>query len=172
MARKALYVVSTLLHQNPRKDQPPTGFSVPHGNSGFQAPRHPAGKIPSHGNPIWSQRNASFHRDPPIHWTGGYEGEHSRFGPGGFDDFPGGYGEEVPTDFSMKILCSAAKIGGVIGKGGFNVKQVQLETGASIHVEDVSAESDERVIRVSSTEVSCFQFHFDSDCRISAFPFG
>lgn len=89
---------------------------------------------------------------------GAFEGENSRFGPGGFDDIPGGHGEEVPTDFSIKILCSAAKIGGVIGKGGVNVKQVQQETGASIHVEDVSAESDERVIRVSSTEVSCFQY--------------
>lgn len=152
VARKALYVVSTLLHQNPRKDQPPAGFPVPPGNSGFRTTRHLTGKIPSHGSPIMSERSASFHRDPPIHWMGGYEGEHSRFGPGGFDDIPGGYGEEVPTDFSMKILCSAAKIGGVIGKGGFNVKQVQMETGASIHVEDVSAESDERVIRVSSTE--------------------
>lgn len=155
--------MSTLLHQNPRKDQPPTGFPTPHGNSGFHTPRHPTGKIPSHGNPTMSPRNASFHRDPPIHWMGGYEGEHSRFGPGGFDDIPGGYGEEIPTDFSMKILCSAAKIGGVIGKGGSNVKQVQMETGASIHVEDVSAESDERIIRVSSTEVSCFRFHSYSD---------
>ncbi|KAL8123874.1 hypothetical protein AgCh_011754 [Apium graveolens] len=152
VARKALYVVSTLLHQNPRKDQPPTGFPMPHGNSGFHTPRHPTGTILSHGNPTMSQRNASFHRDPPIHWMGGYEGERSRFGPGGFDDIPGGYGEEVPTDFAMKILCSAAKIGGVIGKGGSNVKQVKMDTGASIHVEDVSAESDERVIRVSSTE--------------------
>jgi poly(rC)-binding protein 2/3/4 len=53
----------------------------------------------------------------------------------------------------MKILCSTGKIGGVIGKGGSNVKIVQQETGASIHVEDASAESEERAIRVSAFEV-------------------
>mgnify|MGYP004707672601 FL=1 len=34
------------------------------------------------------------------------------------------------------------------------MKQLQQETGASIQVENVSPESDERVIRVSSFEVS------------------
>ncbi|KAJ8567477.1 hypothetical protein K7X08_019685 [Anisodus acutangulus] len=68
------------------------------------------------------------------------------------DYVPPHHAKEAPTDFTMKIMCSAAKIGSVIGKGGFNVKQLQQETGASIHVEDVSPESDERVIRVSSLE--------------------
>lgn len=56
----------------------------------------------------------------------------------------------------MKILCSTAKIGGVIGKGGSNVRQIQQETGTDIHVDDVAADSDERVICVSSFEVSGF----------------
>lgn len=42
--------------------------------------------------------------------------------------------DEASAEFSMKLLCSAEKIGGVIGKGGFNVKQLQQESGASIHV--------------------------------------
>ncbi|KAI3451762.1 hypothetical protein Pfo_008427 [Paulownia fortunei] len=52
----------------------------------------------------------------------------------------------------MKILCSAEKIGGVIGKGGLNARHLQQETGASIHVENVSRELGERVIYVTSFE--------------------
>lgn len=155
MARRALFEVSTLLHQNPRKDQPPSSFSMSYGNQGFRPPGPPMGNIPPQGNPIWS--NADSH-GPPAPWMGGYRDEPSGFGPGGFDGAPGGNGGEAPCEFFMKILCSAAKIGGVIGKGGSNVRQVQQETGASIHVEDVSAESDERVILVSSSEVSLITF--------------
>lgn len=88
---------------------------------------------------------------------GGYGDQPSGFGPGGFNGDPPAQ-REASAEFSMKILCSAGKIGGVIGKGGFNVKQLQQETGASIHVEDASTESDERVIRVSAFEVHICSF--------------
>jgi poly(rC)-binding protein 2/3/4 len=84
---------------------------------------------------------------------GEYGNHPSEFGPGGFNGVPPGHGREPSAEFSMKILCSTGKIGGVIGKGGSNVKIVQQETGASIHVEDASAESEERAIRVSAFEV-------------------
>ncbi|KAF2299519.1 hypothetical protein GH714_032342 [Hevea brasiliensis] len=83
---------------------------------------------------------------------GGYGSQPTGFRPDGFNGATSGHGGEHSAEFSMKILCSAGKIGGVIGKGGSNVKLVQQETGASIHVEDASAESDERVIRVSACE--------------------
>ncbi|KAL7609365.1 hypothetical protein Lser_V15G12503 [Lactuca serriola] len=76
---------------------------------------------------------------PPARWRGDYGSDQSRFG-------------DTPSEFSMKILCSTAKIGGVIGKGGSNVRQIQQETGTDIHVDDVAADSDERVICVSSFE--------------------
>lgn len=153
VAKRALYEVSTLLHQNPRKDKPPSGFPMPpHGGQGFHPPGPPTANMPPPGNPLRSERTSNARGMPPMPWMGGYGSEPSRFGPGGFDDFPPAHGGEAPSEFSMKILCSAAKIGGVIGKGGSNVKQLQQETGASIHVDDISAESDERVIRVSSIE--------------------
>lgn len=101
---------------------------------------------------MWSPHNRDSRGMPPVPWPGRYETDLSGMGPGDFDDIPPRGGGELPTEFSMKILCPSGKIGGVIGKGGFNVRQLQIETGAGIHVDDVAAESDERVIRVSSME--------------------
>ncbi|KAK1433249.1 hypothetical protein QVD17_10158 [Tagetes erecta] len=131
IAKGALYQVSTLLHQNPRKDKPPVmkGQNMPPTN-------------------LRAEHGSSFHGEPPMPWM-----RPTRFGPNGGDgDYAATQGEEISSEFSMKILCSSTKIGGVIGKGGSNVRQLQQETGTSIHVDDASIESDERVIRVSSFE--------------------
>ncbi|KAJ0099234.1 hypothetical protein Patl1_21461 [Pistacia atlantica] len=152
VAKRALYEVSTLLHQNPRKDKPPTNFPVPYGGQSFHALGPPTTSVHSPGKSMWPPRNSSSHGMPPMPWMGGYGNQPSGFGSGGFNDVPPGHRGETSAEFSMKILCSAGKIGGVIGKGGFNVKQLQQETGTSIHVEDASTDSDERVIRVSAIE--------------------
>ncbi|GMP28392.1 hypothetical protein CsSME_00003962 [Camellia sinensis var. sinensis] len=152
VAKRALYEVSTLLHQNPRKDRPPLNFPMPHGGQGFHPPGPSMANLHPPGNSMWSQKHSDSRDMPPMPWMGGFGDQPSGFGLGGFDGGPRMYGGEVPSEFSMKILCSAGKIGGVIGKGGFNVKHLQEETGASIHVEDASAESEERVICVSSFE--------------------
>ncbi|KAJ6684373.1 KH DOMAIN CONTAINING RNA BINDING PROTEIN [Salix viminalis] len=114
VAKRALYEISTLLHQNPRKDKPPS-VPMPYGGRTF----HPPSDAMPNMLPPWKSNVAS---------------------------------SEPSAEFSMKILCSTGKIGGVIGKGGSNVKVVQQETGASIHVEDASADSEERAIRVSAFE--------------------
>ncbi|XP_076921128.1 KH domain-containing protein At4g18375-like isoform X1 [Bidens hawaiensis] len=125
VAKGALYQVSTLLHQNPRKDKPPT---------------------------VKDQNMTPARRavcaEPPMPWMGPI-----RFGSNGVnDDYAAAHGEDVSSEFSMKILCSSAKIGGVIGKGGSSVRQLQQATGANIHVGEGFAGCDERVIRVSSFE--------------------
>ncbi|GKV16813.1 hypothetical protein SLEP1_g27395 [Rubroshorea leprosula] len=147
VVKRALYEVSTHLHQNPRKDKPPMSFSVPYGGQSFSPALSPS-------NSSWPQRNSAPYSLPPVPWMGDKGKQPSRFGPGGFSGVPP-RGREAPAEFSMKILCAAGKIGGVIGKGGFVVRQLQQETGASIHVEDASTESDDRVIRVSAYEVLC-----------------
>lgn len=97
-----------------------------------------------------AEHGSSVRGEPPMPWM-----RPTRFGPNGVDvDYAATQGEEISSEFSMKILCPSTKIGGVIGKGGSNVRQLQQETGTSIHVDDASIESDERVIRVSSYEVS------------------
>ncbi|CAL1405392.1 unnamed protein product [Linum trigynum] len=133
VAKRALYEVSTLLHQNPRKDKS-VGGPVPFGGQTFYPPQGPM--LPPE-NSLWPHRNSS-HSMPPLPWVEG--------------DVPPRHGDEPSAEFSMKILCSVGKIGGVIGKGGSNVKLIQQETGASIHVEDALSELDERAIRVSAFE--------------------
>ncbi|KAK9271562.1 hypothetical protein L1049_001923 [Liquidambar formosana] len=152
VAKRALYEVSTLLHQNPRKDKPPLSFPMPYGGQGFHPPGGPMTNMPPPANPMWPHQNSNSHGMPPVPWMGGYKNQPSGFVPGGFNDVRPGHGGEASVEFSLKILCSAGKIGGVIGKGGFHVKQLQQETGANIHVEDASTESEERIIRVSAFE--------------------
>ncbi|KAK7856415.1 kh domain-containing protein [Quercus suber] len=152
VAKKALYDVSTLLHQNPRKDKPPLTFPMPFGGQGFHPPGAPLPNMLPPGNPVWSHRNSDSHGMLPMPWMGGYGNRPSEFVPGGFNGVPPGPVAEASAEFFMKILCSAGKIGGVIGKGGFNVRQLQQETGAGIYVQEASTDSDERVIRVSAFE--------------------
>lgn len=151
VAKRALYEVSTLLHQNPRKDKPPLGLPIPFGGQGFHPPGAPLTNMLPPGNPVWPNRTAS-HSMPPMPWMGEYGNRSSAYAPGAFNGDPAGHGVEASAEFYIKILCSAGKIGGVIGKGGFNVKHLQEETGANIHVQDASTDSEERVIRVSAFE--------------------
>lgn len=153
IARKALYEVSTLLHQNPRKDKPPLNSSLGHGTQNLHPPGPPMASV-------LPDVRTWFHHNPneqgmPIPWADDRLGNQpSGLGPSDFDGLPSTRSTEAPCEFSMKILCSAAKIGGVIGKGGFNVRQLEQETGASIQVENISPHLDDRVICVSSMEVS------------------
>ncbi|KAI3525537.1 hypothetical protein L1887_04394 [Cichorium endivia] len=48
----------------------------------------------------------------------------------------------------FRLLCHASRIGGVIGKSGVIIKQLQQETAAKIRVEDPLPGSDDRVITV------------------------
>lgn len=142
---------------NPRKDKPPT-LPARYGGRSF----HPVGspltnKLPPE-NPMWSPR-VLVHNTNPMRWDSEVYNKPSGFGPGGLNGVPTGHDVELEAEFSMKILCSAGKIGAVIGKGGSTVKLVQQETGASVYVEDASAESDEQAIRVSAFEVD---FSFQS----------
>nr|XP_043639104.1 KH domain-containing protein At4g18375-like [Erigeron canadensis] len=132
IAKRALYEVSTLLHQNPRKDKPLSGFPYPHS--------HRMTNLLPPANPLWSDR-------------GSHVLEHSRFGSVDFcGDRPVSYGREALVEFSMKILCPNSKIGEIIGKGGSNIRQLRKETGTDIHVDDIREDSDERMICVSSFE--------------------
>ncbi|MQL73843.1 hypothetical protein Taro_006224 [Colocasia esculenta] len=54
---------------------------------------------------------------------------------------------------SFRLLCPNDKIGGVIGKGGTIIKALENETGTSIDVGATVAESEERVITISASEV-------------------
>ncbi|KAL3637810.1 hypothetical protein CASFOL_018258 [Castilleja foliolosa] len=154
--KKALYEISTILHWNLRRDRPPLSFRPPyashppHAHEDF---RHPS---PSTRNMLppeystWLERDSDAHRMRPIPFEGGYEISPPAIRSDHFDGDTPPRNRETATEFTIKILCSADRIGSVIGKGGCNVRQIEQDTGASIHVDDASKQSNERVIRVSS----------------------
>ncbi|XP_074279119.1 KH domain-containing protein At4g18375-like [Silene latifolia] len=149
VVKRALYEVSTLLHQNPRKEKAPN-YVMPSRAQAFHPVGRPVTNLPlAHGS-MWSPRHHSPHMPPPP-WIDDYE-RHAGYPPGRYDDGFPRPGMEPSGEFSLKILCSDSKIGGVIGKGGINVRQLQQDTGTSIHAEDLTNQSEERVIRVSAFE--------------------
>lgn len=49
---------------------------------------------------------------------------------------------------AFRLLCNASRIGGVIGKSGAVIKNLQQSTGAKIRIEDSPSESPDRIIMV------------------------
>ncbi|XP_051124598.1 KH domain-containing protein HEN4-like isoform X2 [Andrographis paniculata] len=52
----------------------------------------------------------------------------------------------------IRLLCPAAKVGGIIGKGGSNIAQIRQETGVNVHVEESVLGCDERVVVIVSSD--------------------
>lgn len=53
-----------------------------------------------------------------------------------------------PGHVAFRLLCHASRIGGVIGKSGSVIKQLQQTTGAKIRIEDALPDSPDRVVVV------------------------
>ncbi|KAJ4832802.1 hypothetical protein Tsubulata_044944 [Turnera subulata] len=53
-----------------------------------------------------------------------------------------------PGHVSFRLLCHSSRTGGVIGKSGSVIKQLQLDTGSKIRIEEAPAESPDRVITI------------------------
>eukprot|EP01018_Ginkgo_biloba_P002005 Gb_31686 [translate_table: standard] len=58
----------------------------------------------------------------------------------------------APDETIFRILCTASKTGGVIGKGGSIIKQIRQETGSKIRIEEGVPGCDERVILIAAPE--------------------
>ncbi|KAJ0846260.1 putative K domain-containing protein [Helianthus annuus] len=83
---------------------------------------------------------------PMVGAYGGYKGE------GGF--YPGPRDESSPREFSLRLICPTANLGGVIGKGGAAINQIRQETGAAIKVDSSKAEAEtDCIISISAKEV-------------------
>uniref|UniRef100_A0A0C9QU69 TSA: Wollemia nobilis Ref_Wollemi_Transcript_9470_2796 transcribed RNA sequence n=1 Tax=Wollemia nobilis TaxID=56998 RepID=A0A0C9QU69_9CONI len=167
VVKKALHMVSAFLHKHPPKEHIPWKDIIPSGkqsslvSSGSLLPS--ANYLPQ-GSSIFGHNNigATFGGlSSHLPGLGGYTNEStgaswslSKPGLPVVSSFGSGPTKKGSEDFTVRILCPSDKIGGVIGKGGNNIKQVRQETGASVKVEDAKPDSDERVIIVSSTEFS------------------
>ncbi|KAL6883503.1 hypothetical protein ACP4OV_010917 [Aristida adscensionis] len=134
LVRKALYEISTRLHQHPRKENPPLEEIIDASTQRKSSPPLP------HGNPMMPHLNVDH--PPPIPVLDPYRNGPLRY--------PVGEAEE----FSVRILCASDLIGSVIGKSGANVRQIEQQTGARIKVQEVDTDvSGERLIIVSAKEI-------------------
>ncbi|PKA57994.1 KH domain-containing protein [Apostasia shenzhenica] len=150
IVKKALLQVSSRLHENPSRSQHLLFSNVPHSGS--------YGALSS-GAPVMGL-------GPLVGPYGGYKGE-----PAG--DWPSFYhpprDETSAKEFSLRVLCPSANIGGVIGKGGVIIKQIRQDSGAYIKVDSSSAEED-CIITISAKEVNYFcQLHWKLHWKLNRF---
>ncbi|XP_076941760.1 KH domain-containing protein At4g18375-like [Bidens hawaiensis] len=131
--RKALFQISARLHDNPSRSQHLLSSSTPNVYPSGGSLMGPPGGAPYMGLP---QLVGAY---------GGYKGE------GGF--YPGQRDESSLREFTLRLICPTANIGGVIGKGGAAINQIRQETGAAIKVDSSKAEADDCIISISAKEV-------------------
>ncbi|RLN38997.1 KH domain-containing protein [Panicum miliaceum] len=135
LVRKALYEISTRLHQHTRKENLPLEEII---HASTQRKHESPPPLP-HGNPMFPHLHIDH--PPPIPLLDPYR------------DGPLRTVAET-EEFSVRILCASELIGSVIGKSGANVKRVEQQTGARIKVQEVDKDaSGERLIIVSSKEI-------------------
>ncbi|XVE68169.1 hypothetical protein DITRI_Ditri09bG0047300 [Diplodiscus trichospermus] len=60
--------------------------------------------------------------------------------------------EMSSKEFSLRLVCPTANIGGVIGKGGAIINQIRQESGAVIKVDSSTTEGDDCLITISAKE--------------------
>uniref|UniRef100_A0A0E0FJ70 K Homology domain-containing protein n=1 Tax=Oryza nivara TaxID=4536 RepID=A0A0E0FJ70_ORYNI len=60
-----------------------------------------------------------------------------------------GHGPVPPEPLTFRLLCSSDKVGGIIGKGGNNIKSIQNDTGCEIKVLDTVPKSEDRIVFIS-----------------------
>ncbi|KAI5679002.1 hypothetical protein M9H77_09952 [Catharanthus roseus] len=122
--RKALYRVSSRIHDNPSRSQHLLLSSASIYRSGGAYVNMNAGAplLSSLPGPYRSYRNA------------------------------GGDWAASMKEFSLRLVCPAENVGAVIGKGGVIIKQIRQESGASIKIDTSAAEGEECIISVSAKE--------------------
>lgn len=158
VVKKALYEVSSRLHENPPKERlqlnnPVTAF----GQNPFLSS---AGQLFSPGSMLSQGTAPIVGIAPHMPAVGGYRSEASAAWPLSSSGYPvlSGLGgphrrdDASAEEFVFQLLCRNDKIGGVIGKGGGVINQIRQETGANIKVLEQVPDCDERVIVVSSKE--------------------
>ncbi|XP_047312396.1 RNA-binding KH domain-containing protein RCF3-like [Impatiens glandulifera] len=137
VVRKALYQIALRLHDNPSKSQQMLAYAVPnvYSNSGSFVGS-------SAGGPMMGLA-------PVMAPYGGYKGD-SRDWSHSF--YPAPRNESSSREFSLRLICPNANIGGVIGKGGVIINQIRQESGAAIKVDSSGAEGEDCIISISAKE--------------------
>ncbi|KAG5621571.1 hypothetical protein H5410_006789 [Solanum commersonii] len=137
VVRKALFEVATRLHNNPSRTQHILASDAPTIYSSRSSLIGSAGGAPIVGIA------------PLVGPYGGYKGESGDWSRS-FYSAP--RDESASKEFSLRLVCPTANIGGVIGKGGVIINQIRQESGAVIKVNSSNAEGDNCVISISAKE--------------------
>ncbi|CAL9105253.1 unnamed protein product [Musa textilis] len=152
VVKKALLQVSSRLHDNPSRSQHLLSSGTPQmlpvggqfGVPGTTAPVIGIGQL--------------------ISSYGGYKGDAAVDWP---SFYPTPRDESAGKEFSLRLLCPSANIGGVIGKGGVIIKQIRQESGASVKVDSSSVE-DDCIITITAKEVGTCKFSLFFEDPISS----
>lgn len=137
--KKALHQIASRLHENPSRSQ--------HLLASAMSNAYPAGGAllgPAAGAQIVGIA-------PLVGPYGGYKGDTGEW-PRSLYSAP--RDEMSSKEFSLRLVCPTANIGGVIGKGGAIINQIRQESGAVIKVDSSATEGDDCLITVSAKEVS------------------
>ncbi|XP_052198164.1 KH domain-containing protein At4g18375 [Diospyros lotus] len=137
VVRKALYQLTSRLHDNPSRSQHLLASSLP----GAYAS---GGSLmgPTAGAPIMGLA-------PLVSPYGGYKGDS---GDWSRSFYSASRDETSSKEFSLRLICPTSNIGGVIGKGGAIINQIRQESGASIKVDSSATEGDDCIISISAKE--------------------
>lgn len=136
VVKKALYQIAARLHDNPSRSQH-LSSSVPTVYSSGSSVMGATGGAPIMG------------LTPLVGHYGGYKGESADWSR---SLYPAPGNESSSKEFSLRLVCPTANIGGVIGKGGMIINQIRQDSGAAIKV-DSSTVGDDCVISITAKEV-------------------
>lgn len=148
--RKALHLVGQQLLDNPPRERDsfilnqPGSFSHPLG----QRPEGPPANyhLPFQGPPF---PNRSF---DAVDYRSNVAPPFPKF----HESVVSGPHEVPPEIIIYRLLCPNDKVGGVIGKGGSVIKNLQHETGCEIKVLETTPESEDRIIVISGPVVCSY----------------
>lgn len=137
--KKALYQIASRLHENPSQTQHLLASAISNVYSSSSSLMGPTAAGPIVGIA------------PLMGHYGGYKGDTS--GDWSRSLYSAPRDEMSSKEFSLRLVCPTANIGGVIGKGGAIINQIRQESGASIKVDSSATEGDDCLISISSKEV-------------------
>ncbi|KAJ8750010.1 hypothetical protein K2173_013925 [Erythroxylum novogranatense] len=137
VVKKALYQMASRLHDNPSRSQHLLVSAVPNVYSSGSSLIAPTAGAPIVGIA------------PLVNPYGGYKGtaDWSR------SLYSAPRDELSSKEFSLRIVCPSANIGGVIGKSGAVINQIRKDSGAIIKVDSSTTDGDDCLISISAKEI-------------------
>lgn len=127
VVRKALFQIASRLHDNPSRSQ-----------------QHLLASSTMYPSVMGTPGGAPIIGLTPL--VGGYKSENGTL-------YPASRRESSSKEFSLRLICPSANIGGVIGKGGAIINQIRQDSGASVKVDSSTTDAEDCIISISAKEV-------------------